>query len=123
MWASIASCRRLIPQAFNISSMRSVVVTDITSGNSISCLERNFNNVADKKRKLVYNKHVDPISFGGDTMNVNTVKLEALLAERGMTKSTLAERSGICRQNISAIIRRGTCELRTAGKLAAALQL
>lgn len=54
-------------------------------------------------------------------MTLNTFKLEALLAERGMTKSTLARQSGISRQSISVIIRRGTCEPRTAGKLAGAL--
>lgn len=56
-------------------------------------------------------------------MTVNTFKLETLLAEHNMTKSALADRSGICRQSISTIIRRGTCEPRTAGKLAAALNV
>lgn len=54
-------------------------------------------------------------------MTINTTKLETLLAERGMTKTTLATQSGISRQNISTIIRRGTCEPKTAGKLAAGL--
>ena len=51
-------------------------------------------------------------------MKVNVLKIESLLAEQGITKATLAERSGLCRPNISTIIRRGTCEPKTAGKLA-----
>ncbi len=54
-------------------------------------------------------------------MNINKVKIETMLAERGMTKSALAEGCGISRQNISTIIRRGTCEPKTAGKLALGL--
>ena len=45
----------------------------------------------------------------------------SLLAERGMTKAALSESCGISRQNISTIIRRGTCEPKTAGKLALGL--
>ena len=51
-------------------------------------------------------------------MNINKVKIETMLAERGMTKSALAEGCGISRQTI---IRRGTCEPKTAGKLALGL--
>lgn len=54
-------------------------------------------------------------------MNINTFALETILAERGMTKSDLAKASGVCRQNISVIVRRGTCEPKTAGKLATGL--
>lgn len=54
-------------------------------------------------------------------MNISTMKIETLLAERGMTKAALSESCGISRQNISTIIRRGTCEPKTAGKLAAGL--
>lgn len=54
-------------------------------------------------------------------MTINAIKVETLLAERGMTKSALAEVCGISRQNISTIVRRGTCEPKTAGKLAAGL--
>ena len=54
-------------------------------------------------------------------MNINVIKIEILLAERGMTKAALADNCGVSRQNISTIIRRGTCEPRTAGKLAAGL--
>lgn len=54
-------------------------------------------------------------------MNLNTAKIEVLLAERGMTKAALAGSSGISRQSVSTVIRRGTCEPKTAGKLAAGL--
>lgn len=54
-------------------------------------------------------------------MNISARRIEAALAERSMTKSTLASNCGISRQSISTIIRRGTCEPRTAGKLAAGL--
>lgn len=54
-------------------------------------------------------------------MNISTMKIETILAKRGMTKAALADGCGISRQNISTIIRRGTCEPKTAGKLAAGL--
>lgn len=54
-------------------------------------------------------------------MNINATKIETRLAELGITKSALAERCGLSRQNISTIVRRGTCEPKTAGKLAKGL--
>ena len=54
-------------------------------------------------------------------MNINATKIETRLAELGITKAALAERCGMSRQNISTIIRRGTCEPKTAGKLAKGL--
>lgn len=54
-------------------------------------------------------------------MTINSIRIESILAKRDMTKAALAERCGVSRQNISTIIRRGTCEPRTAGKLAAGL--
>lgn len=54
-------------------------------------------------------------------MTINTMRIETMLAERGLTKAALAANCGISRQNISTIIRRGTCEPKTAGKLAAGL--
>lgn len=54
-------------------------------------------------------------------MIVNTQKIEQFLAEKGMTKTEFAARCGISRANISMITRRGTCEPKTAGKLAAGL--
>ena len=54
-------------------------------------------------------------------MNVNGMKIEVLLAKAGITKTELANRCGVSRQNISTIVKRGTCEPRTLGKLAAGL--
>lgn len=54
-------------------------------------------------------------------MTINVVHIETLLAEHGMTKAAFAASCGISRQNVSTIIRRGTCEPRTAGELAAGL--
>lgn len=60
-------------------------------------------------------------TIGGEEMRINTQRLELLLAERGMTKSALADKAGISRQNISTILRRGTAEPKTVGKLAVGL--
>lgn len=54
-------------------------------------------------------------------MNINTARIEVILAERRITKAELAENCGMARQNLSNLLRRGTCEPRTAGKLAAGL--
>lgn len=51
-------------------------------------------------------------------MKINRRKIELILSERNMTKTALAEKSGISRQNISTIWGRGTCEPKTAAKLA-----
>lgn len=56
-------------------------------------------------------------------MKINVRKIELLLVERNMTKTALAEKSGISRQNISTILGRGTCEPRTAAKLANGLDV
>ena len=56
-------------------------------------------------------------------MNISATKIETMLAERGMTKTDLAKLCGISRQNISTIIRRGTAEPKTIGKLAAGLNV
>lgn len=54
-------------------------------------------------------------------MTINTQRIETMLAERGLTKAAYAGLCGISRQNVSTIIRRGTCEPKTAGRLAAGL--
>lgn len=54
-------------------------------------------------------------------MNINAKRVETILAERNLTKAALAKCCGISAQNISTIVRRGTCEPKTAGKLAAGL--
>lgn len=54
-------------------------------------------------------------------MKIDTKKVALFLAEQELTKTALAERSGMSRQNISTILGRGTCEPATAGKLAKGL--
>lgn len=54
-------------------------------------------------------------------MKINQSKIEFQLAEQGLTQAELATRCGLSRQSLNTIIRRGTCEPRTAGKLAAGL--
>ena len=51
-------------------------------------------------------------------MKIDAIKIESLLAEQGITKAALAQKCGISRQNVSIIVRRGTCEPKTVGKLA-----
>lgn len=54
-------------------------------------------------------------------MTINTQRAETRLAELGWTKKQLATVCGISAQNISTILRRGTCTPVTAGKLALGL--
>lgn len=54
-------------------------------------------------------------------MRISAQKLELFLARNQMTAGELAERSGICRQNISIIRNRGTCTPVTLAKLAKGL--
>lgn len=56
-------------------------------------------------------------------MTLNTTNIEILKGELGLTNVALSARSGISRQNISTIIRRGTCTPVTAAKLAKALEV
>lgn len=56
-------------------------------------------------------------------MTINTQKIELLLAEKSMTSTQLSALSGISRQNISTIIRRGSCAPKTVGKIAKALEV
>lgn len=54
-------------------------------------------------------------------MKISRQKIELLQAEKGLTATTLAERSGVSRQNISTLKGRGTCQPWTAQKIALAL--
>lgn len=54
-------------------------------------------------------------------MRLDVMKIMRMLAELGMTKSELAQKSGVSRQQISTIVGRGSCSPKTAGKLAAGL--
>lgn len=62
--------------------------------------------------------------IGSDNnMNINAIKIKCLIAAQGITQAQLAGKSKISRQNISNILRRGTCQPKTAGKIAAALSV
>lgn len=54
-------------------------------------------------------------------MTISESKINLLRVEQGLTVSELSKRSGISRQNISTIVKRGACNPLTAGKLAAGL--
>lgn len=54
-------------------------------------------------------------------MTINAQRAETKLAELGWTKKQLASVCGISAQNISTVLRRGTCTPKTAGKLAQGL--
>lgn len=54
-------------------------------------------------------------------MKIEVKKIHIFLAEQKMTQLALAKKCGISRQNLSIIIRRGTCTAETAGKLAAGM--
>ena len=56
-------------------------------------------------------------------MKINSFQINAQLARKNMTRIELAKKSGILPQNISTIINRGSCEPRTAGKIARALNV
>lgn len=49
------------------------------------------------------------------------VNLEIMAARKGMKMGQLADKAGLCRQNLSTIKNRGTCTALTACKIAAAL--
>lgn len=54
-------------------------------------------------------------------MKINKTKIEILLAKQILPKKEFANKCGVSRQNLSTILRRGTCEPKTVGKIAMAL--
>lgn len=48
-------------------------------------------------------------------------RVQVIMAEQQLTNVQLASACGVSRQNISTILRRGTCALPTVGKLAKGL--
>nr|WP_300880181.1 helix-turn-helix domain-containing protein [uncultured Acetatifactor sp.] len=56
-------------------------------------------------------------------MQLDVLKIEMFLAENGLNKSEYAKQCNISRQNLSMILRRGSCEPITAGKLARGLDI
>ena len=54
-------------------------------------------------------------------MELNTTKIKLLLAEREMNQVELATKCGLTRQQISEVLSRKTCSLKTLGKIAKAV--
>lgn len=54
-------------------------------------------------------------------MVINRFQIDMLLAKKQMTKSELAEKSGLSRQSISTILQRGSCKPVSASKIALGL--
>lgn len=54
-------------------------------------------------------------------MRIDVNKIKLFLAEREMNRTELASACGLSRQSISTILTRGTCEPKTAGKIAKGL--
>lgn len=58
---------------------------------------------------------------GGEQMKLDVPKIKLILAEREMNQSDLAKKCGVNRQQINNILSRGSCTLKTMGKIAKAL--
>lgn len=54
-------------------------------------------------------------------MKLDVQKIKLILAEREMNQSDLAKKCGVNRQQINNILSRGSCALKTMGKIAKAL--
>jgi len=54
-------------------------------------------------------------------MRIDSIKIKLIMAEQGINQTALAISCGISRQNISAMLARGTCSIAKAGKIAKAL--
>ena len=54
-------------------------------------------------------------------MKLDVPKIKLILAEQEMNQSDLAKKCGVNRQQINNILSRGSCTLKTMGKIAKAL--
>lgn len=54
-------------------------------------------------------------------MKIDSLKINLLLAEQGLTQAALSSKCGVSRQSISTLLGRGTCSPVKLGKLANAL--
>ena len=54
-------------------------------------------------------------------MGLDTRKIKVILAQKEMNQSNLAKKCGMQPQALSEILRRGTCTLKTIGKIADAM--
>lgn len=60
---------------------------------------------------------------GGETMKINTRKIRLILAGKEMNQTDLAIKCGVNRQQINEILSRGTCSLKTLGRISKALNV
>lgn len=56
-------------------------------------------------------------------MYIDVDKIELMIGQMGLTKVEIAERGGISPGHITKILKAGSCEPRTAGKLAKGLDV
>lgn len=56
-------------------------------------------------------------------MILNAQKIRLILAEKEMNQSDLAIKIGVNRQQVNEILSRGTCSLKTLGRIAKALDV
>lgn len=56
-------------------------------------------------------------------MRINAIAIEVLLAKKGLTKMEMAARATLSRQAVSTVLNRGSCEPKTLGKIASALEV
>lgn len=54
-------------------------------------------------------------------MKINGLAIKKAMAKKQLTSAELAERMGMSRQNLSAVLMRGTCSIINAGRIADAL--
>lgn len=56
-------------------------------------------------------------------MKLDVQKIKLILAEREMNQSDLAKKCGVNRQQINDILSRGSCTLKTLGRIAKAIHV
>ena len=56
-------------------------------------------------------------------MKLNSQKIRIILAEKEMNQADLAIKCGVNRQQINEILSRGTCSLKTLGRISKALNV
>lgn len=61
--------------------------------------------------------------FGGENMKLDSLAIKKTMAMKGINVKALAQLTGMQRNTVSVILRRGTCSLISAGLIAAALQV
>ena len=60
---------------------------------------------------------------GGDMMKLDVLKVKLILARKELNQTDLAKKCGMRRQALNEIFERGSCTLKTLGKIAKALEV